>query len=140
MDDLDKSTRGGFRASFGQCETRGPAFGVSWEFSAGEKFRTAFNPPIVVHREYVNCRSPRWSQTDDSRPNELKVVGPGIAAWMKERDNRSARRVKAGKVGSLMKVTAVAGQREICKLVHPTMLPRDDVLNVMQEAALFLTK
>ena len=68
------------------------------------------------------------------------MISPNFSPRMKERDDGSACRVNPGEIRTLGSVATVAGQGEIARVIRPTMLLCDDMLNVMRESTLILSE
>jgi len=59
---------------------------------------------------------------------------------MKQRGNVTGEWIDARKIRALAEITSVAGQRQVIHLVASTVLPGDDVFDVMSEGAVRLRK
>jgi hypothetical protein len=103
-----------------------------------DEFRTNIEPVTGIHREYVDGCPPRWSEADDESASQREMVGPAVDARVEQREDSAAIGIHSCEVRSLVRVAMDAGQREIGGVVAPTVLPRDDVLDVMGGLGVFL--
>ena len=68
------------------------------------------------------------------------MLCPYVPAWVEERDERRGLYVYARQIRTLTRVTSVAGEGEILRVVGSAVLLRGDVLHVMGKTGLLLAK
>ena len=68
------------------------------------------------------------------------MVGPGVSAGVKERDEGRGLDVASREIRALTSVASVAGQGEVLQVVGTAVLLRDDMLNVMGKSGLLLAE
>ena len=88
-------------------------------------------PRASVHREDGDRRAASRNPAEDQGLSKEEMIGPRLAPWMEQGDDRAGVGVDAGQVGALVEVAMLAGQGEIGVVVGPAVLARDDVLGVM---------
>jgi hypothetical protein len=60
-----------------------------------------------------------------------EMVSPVVAPWVEQRNNLACYRVDCRQVRPLAKVTPMACERQVARIVRPAMLFGDDVFNAM---------
>jgi hypothetical protein len=68
------------------------------------------------------------------------VIVPFVAAGMEERRDLSANGVDTRQVRTLPEITAMASQRQVLGFVRATVLLRDNMLHVVSQLAVLLSK
>ena len=103
------------------------------ELVTGEKFGPQLQATGVVHGEYVH-----GGATDGRNPHDAHATEQESALTHRSRlgwkrgTSSAAQGIHPREIGALVKITAVAGQREILDLIAPAVLFGDDVLDVMR--------
>lgn len=70
----------------------------------------------------------------------MEVLGPAVPPWMKESGACAGQRVDPSKIRPLPQIASMAGKREIDWIVRATMLPGDNMLDVMTQFAVALAE
>jgi hypothetical protein len=69
-----------------------------------------------------------------------EVIGPSIAARMKQQLHAGCKRVDSAEIRPFAQIAVMACQREISGVVRTAMLPRNDVFDVMRDFAMLLVE
>ena len=99
-----------------------------------------FQSASVVQIQDVDRRAADRGNAYDAHTLEGKVLGPLVEPGMEKTGNLTCLRVNSGQVRSLVKIAAVARERQIVGVLGPGVLPRDDVLDVMRQLAMHLAQ
>jgi hypothetical protein len=110
------------------------------KLAQGEQLRPSFKPPLVVHLKNGNGGSSPRRSPDNTGTAKLEVLGPDVFSWVKDWDGGRSLRINSRQIRSLACVAAIAGQREVGKVIGPAVLFRGDVLDVVREPGLLLAK
>jgi hypothetical protein len=76
----------------------------------------------------------------DANAPKQKVLSPLVAPRVKERHELTTDWIHACEIRAVAEITAVAGQGEIVSVVTPAMLLRNDMLDVVHQAAVLLAE
>ncbi len=68
------------------------------------------------------------------------MVGPLVPARVKQRDHVASARVDPGKIRSLAEIASLAGEGQIVSFVTPSVLPGNDVFDVVAKLRAVLGK
>jgi hypothetical protein len=99
----------------------------------------AYFPPdpradFRIHIEKVDGGSANIREPDNAPILRIaKLLVPPVGAGMKQSREETGIRIEARKIGALLAIAEVTGQRQIVRLVPPAVLPRYDVLDVKRE-------
>ena len=103
-----------------------------------ENLRSHLTAAGIVHYYYPNSSAPDCADAKDVHAFENKVLRPAIAPWVEQRHDLLSPRINPRKIRALMQIRAVARQCEIIRIIGAAVLSRDDVLNMMDQSAMFL--
>lgn len=95
----------------------------------------------AVHLEELH-RGPSYRRAPEYEgATNREVRGPALAPGVEQRHDSSAAGIDGRKVGPLELVAAIAGKGEVCRLIAPAVLTRNDVLNLVpQKGGIVLVK
>ncbi|CAN5900513.1 hypothetical protein BH23GEM7_BH23GEM7_30910 [soil metagenome] len=103
-----------------------------------EKLGSQLEPARVVHGEQANRGSAARRESLQISPACAEVLLPLVSPGVKERHDLTGEGIDSRQVGSLVQVTAVAGQSQVIEVVRAAVLPGDDVLDVVGQLAVLL--
>jgi hypothetical protein len=104
---------------------------TSIHFPERQQLPPQFETAGIVHPENLHGRASRGGQSLNTRPSQRKVIGPKVAAWMKQESNLTRNWVDPRQIRPLMKIATMTGQRQIARVVGPAMLFRYDVFDMV---------
>lgn len=93
--------------------------GIDSELVMGEKFGPQLQAADVVHGEQVHGGSTGGRNPHDAHTAKQKVLRPPVASGVEEGHKLAAQAIHPREISALVKITAVAGQREILDLITP---------------------
>ena len=105
-----------------------------------QQFLSKLETARVVHAKELHGCTSSGSSAFDPHTIDLEMFLPMIAARMKERYGLTRKWIDAAEVRSLAEVAAVASEREVVQPIVAPMLLGNDVLNMMSQGAMFLSK
>lgn len=129
----------GVKASFGLGFT-GRSFLYDWrrEHVFLDQSLSQINPMGQIDFQNGNRCAPDRSPAFKKRAVPQKVLPPPVAAWMKKRDNALGETVTSRDVRPFMVVAREACQRQVLGSSQPSVLTRQDVINLKREFVVLL--
>ena len=92
----------------------------------------------LVELQQPRRRAPDIGHAGDARTGPPEVILPSILPRMKQPGQFPGVRIDAREIRSLDRVASAAGQRQVLPVVRPSVLLRDDVLDVERRLLLVL--
>ena len=94
------------------------------------EYRTQPDTAFFVHVEDAHCGAAHGGKADNPNVGQAEMLFPGVLTWVEERGDFVRFWIDAREISTFMGVASVAGQGQVGRLIIPTMLARNDVLNV----------
>lgn len=85
-----------------------------------------------IHFQQEDRGSTDTCQSEDVASFHAKMVAPELFPWMKQAHQMITVRIEAREIRAFEQVTVPTGESQICQLIRPAMLLRDDVLNMIR--------
>jgi hypothetical protein len=104
---------------------------LSGQLAEPQKFLSQLQTAGIIQVENLDGSAPRRGQALKICAPERKVGKPLVAPRVKQDLHATRQGVDSTQVGTLVKVAAVASQREIVDIVEPAVLPGNHVLDMM---------
>ena len=109
--------------------------GPSWrEETFGDQFLAEGDAVRIVHSQQLNRDPTNRRSADKVRSIPTKMAIPFVPSGIEEAHEFGARcrAVNSRQVGTLMTIAMQAGKRKVTERCRPTMLPGDDVLDLVR--------
>ncbi|HVJ86276.1 MAG TPA: hypothetical protein VM452_11570 [Caulifigura sp.] len=91
----------------------------------------------VVESEDSNGCPGHGSEPDNRESIKLKVLGPDVLPWMKETRHDAGFRIDPRQIRALVEVAGNTGEGQIREIVRSTMLPRNDMFDLVADERKF---
>lgn len=123
--------RQGSSAVFIRLHCRGIAAGFDQGLTLQE-------PPRLVEAEHEDRRSADIGQTDNARAVQSEMLLPALASRVEERLERTREWIEGGNIRAFLTVAVQACQTEVAIRSVPTMLDRNDMVDLVRQGPVVL--